>query len=433
MSFDTVVRGGTIDVAIADGVIAEVAPGRAGRRARETIDATGLHVLPGVIDAHVHFNEPGRTDWEGFATRHARAGGRRRHAPSTCRSTRSRRPSTRARSTRSSPRRRARRSSTSRSGAGSCRATSTQHGRAGRARRGRLQGVHVRQRHRRLPGLDDLTLLRGHGRAARARPAGRGARRERGDHARLGRRALAAGRTAMRDFLASRPVVAELEAIARAIALADETGCALHIVHVSSGRGVALVAEARAARRRRDLRDLPALPRADRRGRRALGALAKCAPPLRTAAERDGLWRAAARRRRSTASPPTTRPRRRAEAGRRLRRAWGGISGCQSTARLLLTEGLARSDARAPRAPAAPAERFGCRGRAASSRARDADLLSSTSRAEASADAPTSCSTATRTARSSGRTLRGRVARTLLRGPRSRRRPAGGRATAGSS
>src|SRR5262249_52629384 len=32
------------------------------------IDARGLLVLPGVIDAHVHFNEPGRTEWEGWAT-----------------------------------------------------------------------------------------------------------------------------------------------------------------------------------------------------------------------------------------------------------------------------------------------------------------------------------------------------------------------------
>ena len=50
----------------------------------------------------------------------------------------------------------------------------------------------------------------------------------------------------MRDFVASRPAVAELQAIARAIALAQESGCSLHVVHVSTGRGVALVAEARA-------------------------------------------------------------------------------------------------------------------------------------------------------------------------------------------
>ena len=35
---------------------------------RDDIDATGLLVLPGVIDVHLHFNEPGRTDWEGAAT-----------------------------------------------------------------------------------------------------------------------------------------------------------------------------------------------------------------------------------------------------------------------------------------------------------------------------------------------------------------------------
>ncbi|MBA3650465.1 MAG: allantoinase, partial [Chthoniobacterales bacterium] len=52
----------------------------------------------------------------------------------------------------------------------------------------------------------------------------------------------------VRDFLASRPVAIELSAIRIAIALAQETGCRLHIVHVSCGRGVALIAEARARR-----------------------------------------------------------------------------------------------------------------------------------------------------------------------------------------
>ena len=33
----------------------------------DEIDATGLHVFPGGIDSHVHFNEPGRTEWEDIA------------------------------------------------------------------------------------------------------------------------------------------------------------------------------------------------------------------------------------------------------------------------------------------------------------------------------------------------------------------------------
>src|ERR1700761_9162901 len=40
-------------------------------------DAGDSVVMPGIVDTHVHINEPGRTDWEGFstATRAAAAGG----------------------------------------------------------------------------------------------------------------------------------------------------------------------------------------------------------------------------------------------------------------------------------------------------------------------------------------------------------------------
>ncbi len=34
----------------------------------EIIDAKGQYILPGMIDTHVHINEPGRTEWEGFET-----------------------------------------------------------------------------------------------------------------------------------------------------------------------------------------------------------------------------------------------------------------------------------------------------------------------------------------------------------------------------
>ncbi|MGI9140014.1 MAG: allantoinase AllB [Gemmatimonadaceae bacterium] len=41
------------------------------------VDAAHLMVMPGIVDTHVHVNEPGRTNWEGFesATRAAAAGG----------------------------------------------------------------------------------------------------------------------------------------------------------------------------------------------------------------------------------------------------------------------------------------------------------------------------------------------------------------------
>ena len=79
-----VIRGGTVvlptgqrpaDIAIIDGTITAV--GSEVRDGDETIDARNLVVLPGVIDAHVHFNEPGRAEWEGWeaGTRGAAAGG----------------------------------------------------------------------------------------------------------------------------------------------------------------------------------------------------------------------------------------------------------------------------------------------------------------------------------------------------------------------
>src|SRR5690349_12176070 len=34
----------------------------------ETRDFGEAAILPGLVDSHVHINEPGRTEWEGFAT-----------------------------------------------------------------------------------------------------------------------------------------------------------------------------------------------------------------------------------------------------------------------------------------------------------------------------------------------------------------------------
>ena len=78
MTFDTIVRTETTELALADGVIAAVEEaGRLGDDATEVIEARGLDILPGLIDAHVHFNDPGRAAWEGWGsgTRALAAGG----------------------------------------------------------------------------------------------------------------------------------------------------------------------------------------------------------------------------------------------------------------------------------------------------------------------------------------------------------------------
>ncbi|MFE4355841.1 allantoinase AllB [Kitasatospora sp. NPDC056800] len=66
------------DVLIQDGRIARTAPhGSLAAREVELVDLGDTALLPGLVDTHVHVNEPGRTEWEGFATatRAAAAGG----------------------------------------------------------------------------------------------------------------------------------------------------------------------------------------------------------------------------------------------------------------------------------------------------------------------------------------------------------------------
>ena len=75
---DLLIRGGTLvqsggvikaDLVISEGHIVEIGPELSGAKAE--LDASGLYLFPGVVDMHVHFNEPGRTDWEGIWPRAA--------------------------------------------------------------------------------------------------------------------------------------------------------------------------------------------------------------------------------------------------------------------------------------------------------------------------------------------------------------------------
>jgi allantoinase len=65
-------------VGVAGGRIAAISPLEAGLDGRRVVElGEDVVLLPGLVDSHVHVNEPGRTEWEGFATatRAAAAGG----------------------------------------------------------------------------------------------------------------------------------------------------------------------------------------------------------------------------------------------------------------------------------------------------------------------------------------------------------------------
>lgn len=58
-------RGGVV---VKDGVVAQVVAGSPDIQATTCLELQGHVLLPGLVDGHVHFNEPGREDWEGFRT-----------------------------------------------------------------------------------------------------------------------------------------------------------------------------------------------------------------------------------------------------------------------------------------------------------------------------------------------------------------------------
>src|SRR4051812_14257551 len=83
-SRSVVLPGGTgpATLVIREGRITEVVPGPAEAAANALgttapRDFGALTISPGLVDCHVHLNEPGRTEWEGFetGTRAAAAGG----------------------------------------------------------------------------------------------------------------------------------------------------------------------------------------------------------------------------------------------------------------------------------------------------------------------------------------------------------------------
>jgi allantoinase len=348
--YDLIIRNGQVvtansvtqaDIAVADERIAAFAPALEGT-AKEEIDAGGLHVFPGVIDAHLHFNEPGRAGWEGFATgtRALAAGGTTTYFDMPLNS----------------------HPPTIDAQAFDLKLAAAQAqslvdfglwgglvpGNVDRMEELVERGVVGFKAFMSNSGIDDfqavddLTLYEGMVKAAKLGCIVAVHAENDAITSLLARRAISEGKLSVRDYLDSRPVIAELEAIIRAILFARETGCALHIVHVSTGRGVSLVAASRLSGIDVSCETCPHYLSLTAEDVEQLGAVAKCAPPIRSQGEQESLWRHLADGTLEmvasdhSPSPPDMK------VGDDFFKVWGGISGCQSMLQLLLTDGYVR-------------------------------------------------------------------------------------------
>lgn len=355
-----VVPAGLTDIAIDDGVIIEIAPQLPG--AREEIDAAGLTIFPGLIDVHLHFNEPGRAEWEGGSTgsRALAAGGGTLFFDMPLNST----PCTVSLAAFEEKRAALERCSVTDFAlwGGIVPGNSADLEPLAEAGVIGFKAFLCNSGLEEFPRADDLTLYEAMQSAARYQlPVAVHAESEE-ITAGLTRRIRATAANDIRSYLASRPVIAEVEAIHRAALLARETGAWLHIVHISSGRGVAAALEARARGANITVETCPHYLFFTDEDMERIGAAAKCSPPLRPAADRDALWQhvlaGSVDMIASDHSPSSPSLKRDAD----FFRIWGGIAGVQSTLAALLEAGHhARGlslDSIARMTAATPAARF---------------------------------------------------------------------------
>ncbi len=348
---DVVIRGSRVltpeglraaAIHIIDGRITKVSPFDDLPQDAAPVEAGDAVIFPGLVDTHVHVNEPGRTEWEGFATatRAAAAGGVTTLLDMPLNSV----PPTTTVTALETKRAAAR---------GHCAVDV-----------GFLGGV--------VPGNGaDLTPLHAAGAfgfkcflcpsgVEEFPPMSPGELRDIAPslaaldallmvHAEwpptLERATASVGdRRSYATWLASRPVAAETQAVSFLIELARESGLRVHVVHVSAPETLELIGAARAEGLRMTAETCPhylafaaeEIPD---------GATAyKCAPPIREARHRQGLWEALSRDRLdmvvSDHSP--------APAAMKLSdegdffRAWGGIASLQLRLPAIWTEARSR-------------------------------------------------------------------------------------------
>jgi allantoinase len=349
--------------------------------------ADGEVLLPGLVDTHVHINEPGRTDWEGFAaaTRAAAAGGVTTliDMPLNCV------PSTTTTD-----------------------ALRLKHGcgvfgfkaflvDSGVPEFGNLDPARLDATLAELARLDAVLIVHAEDPeiiAAAPDPAGR----------------------SYADFLASRPAAAENAAIEGLLEAARRHNARVHILHLASASALPAIAAARSDGVRVSVETCPHYLTFCAEEVPEGATEYKCCPPIREAAHRDGLWRGLADGvidavvSDHSPCPPGLKQRESGDFGA----AWGGVSSLQLGLPAVWTQARQRGHDLADVVrwmAAGPAALAGLPGKGAISPSCDADLVAFDDTASFTVD-PSRLHHRHPVTPYAGRTLTGVVRSTWLRG-----------------
>lgn len=379
------------------------------------VDCGNDAIFPGVVDIHVHVNEPGRTDWEGFesATRAAAAGGTTTIVDMPLNSSPVSTTGEALRAKIAAAR-------------GKLHVDCAFHGGLVAGNAHRMEelaeaGAIAVKAFLVHSGLDEFTAAR----EEDLRPAMQALARLDMPllaHAEveIPRPALPAGSRSHAEWLRSRPEEMEVRAVELLVRLALETGARVHIVHVASERVLAVLDDARSRGARITAETCPHYLTFAAEGIPDGATLFKCAPPIREARHREALWEAL---RRGTLDlvasdhspcPPSMKS---LDAGD-FSNSWGGIASLQFLLSATWTEARRRGMPLASLAEwlcAAPARIVGLATKGRIAPGMDADLVVWSPEAEFVVDESTIHHRHKRTPYE-GRTLSGAVRATYVRG-----------------
>ncbi|WP_019241907.1 MULTISPECIES: allantoinase AllB [Bacillus] len=353
MKFDLIIKNGDVvlkdkveqlDIGIKDGKIVEIAY-NIQANANQIIDASYQYVMPGMVDAHVHICEPGSRKWEGFltGTQALAAGGTTSFIDMPLNTL----PATTNKESLQLKLEAAKGK------------TYVDYALYGGLVPGNIddledlsdEGVVAYKCFMATCGteevgdfknVDDYTLYQGmkkladlgHILSIHAENA------EITDQLALEK--IKQGKLTATDYVESRPVFTEVDAVKRALLFGKETGCKLHFVHISSAEAVEVILRAREEGQEVTIESCPHYFTIDTDLFEEIGPLAKCSPPLRNKEEQNKLWKALEEGKVDilTSDHSPCPPNMKESVTNNIFEVWGGISGCQNNVDLMFDEAV---------------------------------------------------------------------------------------------
>lgn len=347
---DIIIKNGTLvtpdgiisgNIGIKNGIIEIISENELFLDAKEIFDAKGYTVIPGLVDMHVHVNDPGRTEWEDWshASKAALNGGITTIADMPLNST----PAViNVENLKRKDKIAAKDSCIDYVLWGGLTNENVEEIPAMQK-----EGVKAFKAFMSGSGIPDFSSA-GNEALLKALSYTVGTDSFIGVHAECediaryhSRRLKAEGRCDPMAWVESRPVSCEMEAIGRFLAFVESTGGNGHICHVTSAEGVKLINQARKNGLAVTFETCASYLTFSQEDFVEIGPILKCAPPLRSKENRELLWEyvkdGAIPIVTSDHSPCTKELKEKGNDN--IWEAWGGISGIQTTLYTMLTEG----------------------------------------------------------------------------------------------